>query len=152
MAEVLLLQGCDANNTETCVERCVTCMYYDRNKASLEAKTGNAGQCRRNGPSLSPINQKSYMIEGVWPTVRDDDWCGEWKGQAKRVDTSRLGEVFGTPLSSPLPTSPAAPRVTPQAARAALGMFSTEARPTAAPPLAPMPLPDLGTGTSRGND
>jgi hypothetical protein len=22
------------------------------------------------------------MIEGVWPHVRDDDWCGEWKTAA----------------------------------------------------------------------
>ena len=28
---------------------------------------------------LSPVTTKSYQIEGVWPTVRDDDWCGEWK-------------------------------------------------------------------------
>ena len=61
------------------MERCVTCMYYDRLKAGGDAKSANAGQCRRSGPTLSPINQKSYMIEGVWPTVRDDDWCGEWK-------------------------------------------------------------------------
>ena len=129
------------------MERCVTCMYYDRNKAGVETKTGNAGQCRRNGPSLSPINQKSYMIEGVWPTVRDDDWCGEWKALQRRVDTARIGDVFATPLSSPLPAGGMQPRVTPQAARAALGLFAQEARPAA-----PSPLPDLGNGTVRGND
>jgi hypothetical protein len=147
----LLSRGREANDKETGLERCVTCIYYDRNKASLEAKTGNAGQCRRSGPSLSPINQKSYMIEGVWPTVRDDDWCGEWKPLTKRVDTSRLGDVLGTPLSSPLPASPSAPRITPQAARAALGLLA-EGRPSGVPPLGPMPLPDLGTGSTRGND
>ena len=133
------------------VERCVTCMYYDRKKTGADAKSGNAGQCRRSGPSLSPLNQKTYMIEGVWPTVRDDDWCGEWKALQRRVDTSRLGEVFGTPLSSPLPASPLQSRVTPQAARAALGLFSGEARATPPAPLAPMQLPDLGSN-GRGND
>lgn len=37
------------------------------------------GQCRRCAPLLSPNPSKAYQIEGVWPTVRDDDWCGEWK-------------------------------------------------------------------------
>ena len=129
------------------MERCMTCMYYDRNKAGGDAKAGNAGECRRNGPSLSPINQKSYMIEGVWPTVRDDDWCGEWKALQRRVDTSRIGDVFGTPLTSPLPSGGAPPRVTPQAARSALGLFTQEPRSPTTPPM-----PDLGTGTSRGND
>lgn len=127
------------------MERCVTCMYYDRNKAGVETKAGSAGQCRRSGPSLSPINQKSYMIEGVWPTVRDDDWCGEWKPLQKRVDTARLGDVFGTPLSSPLPLSPTQPRMTPQPARAALGMLSGDIRQATASPLSQLPLPDVGS-------
>jgi hypothetical protein len=131
------------------VERCTTCTYYDRNKGG-DAKAANAGQCRRNSPMLSPINQKSYMIEGVWPTVRDDDWCGEWKAQQRRVDTSRLGDVLNTPLTSPFPgSSPPAPRVTAQAARAALGALNGgDARPPSvtALPLAPLPLPALGTG------
>lgn len=28
---------------------------------------------------LMPKANSGYVIEGVWPTVRDDDWCGEWK-------------------------------------------------------------------------
>jgi len=23
------------------------------------------------------------MVEGVWPLVRDDDWCGEWHAPAR---------------------------------------------------------------------
>jgi hypothetical protein len=41
---------------------------------------------------LSPLTTKTYQIEGVWPTVRDDDWCGEWKILARR------------PSSLPVPT------------------------------------------------
>ena len=48
---------------------------------------------------LNPQNAKSYMIEGVWPTVRDDDWCGEWKLLARRVD-SRVAEALNAPLIS----------------------------------------------------
>ena len=125
------------------MERCVTCSFYDRNKNGGDAKSGNAGQCRRSGPALSPINQKSYMIEGVWPTVRDDDWCGEWKAQQRRIDTSRLNDVLTTPLSSPFPGAlPPSPRISPQAARAALGALSSEPRPASVSmlPLSPLPL------------
>jgi hypothetical protein len=137
------------------VERCVTCMYYDRLKAGGEAKSANAGQCRRSGPALSPINQKSYMIEGVWPTVRDDDWCGEWKALQRRLDTSRLGDMLNTPLSTPFPGGPPqAPRITSQAARAALGALTTETRPATVStlPLTPLPLPTLSTLTRNGDD
>ena len=37
------------------------------------------GQCRRHSAHLNPVRVKSYLVEGVWPLVRDDDWCGEWK-------------------------------------------------------------------------
>lgn len=89
------------------MDRCVTCQFYDRHGRGAD-KTGNAGQCRRQAPALSPINQKSYMIEGVWPTVRDDDWCGEWKVLVRRVDPARIGEALGTTLASAMP--PGAPR------------------------------------------
>jgi len=137
------------------MERCVTCIYYDRVKAGGDAKAANAGQCRRAGPSLSPINQKTYMIEGVWPTVRDDDWCGEWKTLQKRLDTSKLADVLGTPLSTPFSGSPPmTPRISTQAARAALGALTSEMRPASVStlPLAPLPLPALRAGARDGDD
>lgn len=139
------------------MERCVTCIYYDRNKTGGDAKASSAGQCRRSGPTLSPINQKSYMIEGVWPTVRDDDWCGEWKALQRRVDTSRLGDVFNTPLSTPYPGAlPQPPRISTQAARAALGALTSEVRPASVSTLPltplPLPLPTLSNGTRNGDD
>lgn len=79
------------------MERCTTCQFYDRQRRGSES-AANAGQCRRQAPALSPLNQKSYMIEGVWPTVRDDDWCGEWKALVRRVEPARIGEVLGTGL------------------------------------------------------
>ena len=82
------------------MEKCMTCQFYDRKAA--KGSTGGSpswGQCRRSAPLLNPVNAKSYMIEGIWPTVRDDDWCGEWKLLARRVD-SRVAEALNSPLMS----------------------------------------------------
>jgi len=112
------------------MERCTGCQYYDRNKGQGEGKAPNAGLCRRDAPQLSPLNQKSYMIEGVWPTVREDDWCGEWKapmrrGDPARIDHARVNDLLGTPLSSPLPIG-STPRINAQTARAALGVLGVD--------------------------
>ena len=62
------------------MDKCVACQFYDRQMAKpTDARGVQWGQCRRTAPMLHPINAKSSMIEGVWPHVRDDDWCGEWK-------------------------------------------------------------------------
>jgi hypothetical protein len=68
------------------VEKCVTCQYYDRRNGAGDGKGPTWGQCRRTAPMLHPVNVKSYMIEGVWPHVRDDDWCGEWKIVPRRTE------------------------------------------------------------------
>jgi hypothetical protein len=81
------------------VEKCVTCHYYDRRDGG-EGKGPAWGQCRRTAPLLHPVNVKSYMIEGVWPHVRDDDWCGEWKVVPRRTDT-RLAEAKPASLMTP---------------------------------------------------
>ena len=88
----------------------MNCQYYDRQADKSDGKATAWGQCRRTAPSLSPINAKSYMIEGVWPTVRDDDWCGEWKAAARRPEP-RLNELMGQPAMAP--TLAPAPRIAP---------------------------------------
>jgi hypothetical protein len=50
---------------------------------------------------LNPQNAKPHMIEGVWPHVRDDDWCGEYKSLAQRLD-AQLTDLMNDPLMSPL--------------------------------------------------
>ena len=93
------------------MDKCMTCQFYDRKHAKGSAGGSPSwGQCRRSAPQLNPVNAKSYMIEGVWPTVRDDDWCGEWKILARRVD-SRVAEALNAPLmSGPQSMSAPAPR------------------------------------------
>jgi hypothetical protein len=90
------------------VERCIGCQYYDRGKnRATDQGVLRWGQCRRSAPVLSPVNAKVSMIEGVWPTIRDDDWCGEWKA-APRATPRRTAEVtLGAlpPLARPVPAN-----------------------------------------------
>ena len=90
------------------MEKCVTCQYYDRrNSSPADGKGPMWGQCRRSAPMLHPVNVKSYMIEGVWPHVRDDDWCGEWKVVPRRVAPAASQAVAGSLITPP----PGGPRV-----------------------------------------
>jgi hypothetical protein len=84
------------------MDRCVTCQFFDRHDArGGEAKSQQWGQCRRGPPMLNPVNNKPHMIEGIWPHVRADDWCGEYKGLAKRLD-AQLSDLMEDPLMNRL--------------------------------------------------
>lgn len=108
------------------MEKCLNCQFYDRRNARpTDGRAAMWGQCRRHSPHLNPLSAKSYLVEGVWPLVRDDDWCGEWRAPtrasmsrarfAPRIDdiaTTAPGmpasstEHVGSPIS---PAAPAAP-------------------------------------------
>jgi hypothetical protein len=103
------------------VDKCQGCHFYDRQNGGQTDSRGQWGQCRRSAPHLHPINQKTFMIEGVWPHVRDDDWCGEFRAAAARRIDNRPSDTFapgpllpiaggalGRPSPAPKP-SPAAP-------------------------------------------
>lgn len=69
------------------VEKCVNCEFYDRRRARpTDGKAPMQGQCRRHSPHLNPATAKAYVVEGVWPLVRDDDWCGEWKILTRMIE------------------------------------------------------------------
>jgi len=130
------------------VEKCQMCQYYDRgNVKPNDGKVTQWGQCRRGSPMLHPINAKSYMIEGVWPHVRDDDWCGEWKMATRRAET-RITEVSAGPLtpghspSSPSPMSPGLPaRTLTMSAPTSIGSGQSK-----------MPLPSVAMAASGRGD
>jgi hypothetical protein len=78
------------------VDKCIGCCYYDRQHGNNTDSRGVSwGQCRRTAPALHPINQKSFMIEGVWPHVRDDDWCGEFKSSPRRPEPRVSVDALG---------------------------------------------------------
>jgi hypothetical protein len=99
------------------VDKCVTCQFYDRKSAASDGRSQQWGQCRRTAPLLAPGASKSYMIEGVWPTVRDDDWCGEWKSHGL---ARRIGEPLG-PKATGVPTLPRVAPMSPVAAVSTIG-------------------------------
>ena len=68
------------------MEKCVACQFYDRNEAQVEDKGVRWGKCRRGLPTVHPTSGKAYMVEGIWPHVRDDDWCGEWTAIRRKGD------------------------------------------------------------------
>lgn len=85
------------------MEKCVGCQFYDRNDDHAEDKGVRWGKCRRGVPIVHPVSAKAYMVEGIWPHVRDDDWCGEWT-TSKRAPDPRAAE----PRTSLLMAAPAA--------------------------------------------
>jgi hypothetical protein len=99
------------------VDKCIGCHFYDRqNGKQAETRGTQWGQCRRSAPMLHPINQKSYMIEGVWPHVRDDDWCGEWKLAARRTEARTSDSLSAGPLLPIKGATPFGSRPTPMPA------------------------------------
>ena len=93
------------------MDKCAGCQYYDRQTGKQTDSRGvQWGQCRRSSPMLHPINQKSYMIEGVWPHVRDDDWCGEFKAAVRRAEPRASDGVSTGPLLPAGNASPFVPR------------------------------------------
>jgi hypothetical protein len=114
-----------AHKTEdSAVEKCQGCQFYDRQNVKPSDGATQWGQCRREAPRLHPINAKSYMIEGVWPHVRDDDWCGEWKLVTRRGD-SRITEVSTGPhvpgVRPPPMSPPMPPRIAPLSMPSSMG-------------------------------
>lgn len=86
------------------MEKCIGCCFYDRQHGNNTDSRGVSwGQCRRTAPALHPINQKTFMIEGVWPHVRDDDWCGEFKASGRRVE-SRVADALAPGSLLPIGT------------------------------------------------
>jgi len=102
------------------VRKCVACQYFDRNESrAAQDSTQRWGQCRRGVPVLNPATAKGYVVEGVWPHVREDDWCGEWlasersEPQVKHPLETLLqgsGPAVRAPLMTPVPSvRPASP-------------------------------------------
>ena len=92
------------------VEKCINCQYYDRKRGRpVDGKAPMWGQCRRHSPHLNPVTAKAYVVEGVWPLVRDDDWCGEW-----RVLSRMTEEPLPETATMPAEDTPAAVRPRPR--------------------------------------
>jgi hypothetical protein len=109
------------------VKKCVACQFYDRNDADTQENGVRWGKCRRTGPIVHPLSAKSYLVEGVWPNVRDDDWCGEWVLGNRRPDSTAIAAMNSLMMQS----AQASPRVSPVAPLASAA--------TAAPPAIASP-------------
>jgi hypothetical protein len=64
---------------------CKNCRYFDESKQSQIYEH----KCRRNPPQIVKViyffrNKieripDSWDVFGFFPTISEDDWCGEWK-------------------------------------------------------------------------
>ena len=73
------------------MEKCLNCQFFDRRNArATDGRAAMWGQCRRHSPHLNPLSVKSYLVEGVWPLIRDDDWCGEWAPMHVSMSRARI--------------------------------------------------------------
>ena len=127
------------------MRKCVACQYFDRSESrSTQDSSQRWGQCRRGVPILNPGMAKGYVVEGVWPHVREDDWCGEWLASERSepqvkgpLESLLQGGVpaVRAPLMTPVPGSrPASPFLAGQAAGTARA-----ASPIASPGSAAVP-------------
>jgi len=69
--------------------QCKECVYYD-------SRGGQKGHCRKRPPRVTSVVKQQPGVTGdsivdttAWPTVKDEDWCGEFefaagKGPMKR--------------------------------------------------------------------
>jgi hypothetical protein len=98
------------------VDKCLNCQFYDRrNGRPTDGRAAMWGQCRRHSPHLNPLSAKSYLVEGVWPLIRDDDWCGEWKAStaASISRTQFMPRTNDLPMTAAVAASVAGERSAP---------------------------------------
>jgi hypothetical protein len=119
------------------VKKCVACQFYDRNDLDTQENGVRWGKCRRTGPIVHPLSAKSYLVEGVWPNVRDDDWCGEWVLAGRGPDATAIAAMNSLMMQS----AQAAPRVSTAALPAmsstntTAATLATNARPAIVTPI-----------------
>ena len=125
------------------MSKCVSCQYYDRKSARAgEVRGVQWGLCRRDSPTLNPVNPKMHAIEGIWPTVRDDDWCGRYSAQVRRA---------AEPANGPVTVAPAPPTIggVPRSLPVNGGAAALAARPPL-PKRAPEPAPQRTQEAAEG--
>ena len=61
-------------------KQCGDCKFWNPPEA-----IGNAGECRKNPPTMQPMpmqsaaGQMGMTIHGIFPPAKRDAWCGQWE-------------------------------------------------------------------------
>ncbi len=59
--------------------QCKTCMFYDKRPLpSIAGKDDSRGLCRRYAPTVH-TGMTTRNPGFFWPSVREEDSCGEWQ-------------------------------------------------------------------------
>lgn len=69
---------------------CSNCRYgREEARGSVFASDRGAGwgSCRRNAPLVVavPSPERTAFLQGAFPRVQADDWCGEYQGRNARI-------------------------------------------------------------------
>jgi hypothetical protein len=65
------------NNERSREATCSACRFFDRFYSSC-----SSGFCRRSPPRIIGKHEDGDWMAN-WPTVDDDDWCGEYQPNTK---------------------------------------------------------------------
>ena len=53
---------------------CMSCVFFDDHVVNSGKQVPDAGLCRYN----PPVSQPGPDAHGLWPVVKNEDWCGHY--------------------------------------------------------------------------
>ncbi|MEZ5125380.1 MAG: hypothetical protein R2826_03910 [Thermoleophilia bacterium] len=70
---------------------CYNCQYgreETRGAVFARDRSDGWGTCRRRAPVVAVVSapERAAFLQGAFPRVRMDDWCGEYQGRALRTE------------------------------------------------------------------
>jgi hypothetical protein len=88
--------GVNAYNSRTLIRphSCSTCAFKERD--------GKLLRCHRNPPSVTPVVESvagGFRVAAevaVWPAVKEDQWCGEYRAFQRSAIIVNDEEALGT--------------------------------------------------------
>ncbi|SOB92729.1 hypothetical protein [Rhodobacter maris] len=54
---------------------CAKCAFFEDHTANSETELADSGLCRFN----PPVTQIAPDSRGLWPVVKENDWCGHFE-------------------------------------------------------------------------
>ena len=72
-------------NSKVKAKACINCEYY-----FALTTIADRGECRVHSPTIEKDVTTKTAADGVFPRVRPDDWCGEFKATTSRKNVEEI--------------------------------------------------------------